>query len=329
MSTLNYNGKLVLQQGAYDVYGTYLDYAPAPFTIEGLKAQFSFGFDRTGNQYYLHWSGGGDSVYISSGSITASQVGYSKSKWAHSFHAGEFPPQEEGRISGIATTAPNCSHELSFNVSVVLHEAQGPSDLLRLQLVQERENFARTVAAMSRNPSASDVRLVFPRTSQQLWANEALLIQSSPHYKTALSSAFAEGSASTETSLEAADVAPYTFEESDEETDKAEAMKATRKKEVQTSTPFKTITVTDSSYSTYLAVLVWLQSHHISFAPLRSSFRTSGKSRLEATQARTVAVAERGANYPLVPPPSSPKSIYRLAHLLGPRPRQPRLATYP
>ncbi|GAA5850764.1 hypothetical protein JCM8547_009083 [Rhodosporidiobolus lusitaniae] len=110
------------------------------------------------------------------------------------------------------------------------------------------------------------------------------------------------------------------FCQSDKETDKVEAKKTREKKvarEAGLDKPCKTVAVTDTAYSTYFAVLVWLQSRYISFARLFSSFRSSAESRQTVTTARSKAVFEQQKKSdPLLPPPVSPKSVYRLAHLL-------------
>jgi hypothetical protein len=165
-----------------------------------------------------------------------------------------------------------------------------------------------------------DVCFVFPRSGQQLWANEAFLSSANSYLEGILSSDFLEGTASTVSSPRGkANLAAYAFEESDEETDKIEAKKgaSSKKKEKKVGEPFKTVTITDTAYSTYLAVLVWLQSRHITFAPLLSHSRTSGNSRSNSVISHTLKVSRlQDQSSALLPPPSSPKSIYRLAHLL-------------
>jgi hypothetical protein len=81
--------------------------------------------------------------------------------------------------------------------------------------------------------------------------------------------------------------------------------------------PFKTVTVLDTAYTTYFAVLVWLNSRHISFAPLLSQHRRRGLSRQDSLAFHLSKIVNLRLDAdPLLPPPSSPKSIYRLAHLL-------------
>jgi hypothetical protein len=93
--------------------------------------------------------------------------------------------------------------------------------------------------------------------------------------------------------------------------------------EKSTSSPVKVIVVKDFSYLTYLSVLLWVQSHHISFAPLVSTFRTDGATRLEAVPLRAVALSSSTSISPTspsssrLPLPVSPKSVFRLAQYLS------------
>ncbi|BGP11644.1 hypothetical protein JCM10049v2_007554 [Rhodotorula toruloides] len=79
---------------------------------------------------------------------------------------------------------------------------------------------------------------------------------------------------------------------------------------------FKQITVTQTAFTTYRAVLAFLRTGHISFAPLSSSFA----SRDAIADAGTCTLARpdffSGLSTPDRPWPVSPKSAFRLAHLL-------------
>ncbi|GAA5879551.1 hypothetical protein JCM8547_003103 [Rhodosporidiobolus lusitaniae] len=156
---------------------------------------------------------------------------------------------------------------------------------------------------------------------------------SSPHTAPAYDSATLNLTASASTSLEPARgfcrrepthassgrraPAAYAFEESDDEGDEMED--EVKKDDVSSISSdnllLKTITVTDTPYSTYLAVLVWLQSGHIVLSPLLSSF-SSAPPRQDPRSARRAAVSSLTSNFPLLPPFVSPKSVFRLAHLL-------------
>ena len=74
---------------------------------------------------------------------------------------------------------------------------------------------------------------------------------------------------------------------------------------------FRLVNIDAAAYTTYHAVLCYLQTGHITFAPLRSSFRLQP----ESTTLRNAKIAELHSN-PSHPRPASPKSVYRLAHFL-------------
>lgn len=76
---------------------------------------------------------------------------------------------------------------------------------------------------------------------------------------------------------------------------------------------YREIVITETAYSTYRAVLLYLHTSHISFAPLSSTLHllhpTSKQSRRQRIEKSLLAS-------PKYPSPVSPKSVYRLAHLL-------------
>lgn len=61
------------------------------------------------------------------------------------------------------------------------------------------------------------------------------------------------------------------------------------------------------------AVLLYLATGHIEFAPLSSLLLTRNQ---EDGPARQTLLDEHVSEHPTLPPPVSPKSVYRLAHLL-------------
>lgn len=82
--------------------------------------------------------------------------------------------------------------------------------------------------------------------------------------------------------------------------------------------PVKVVVVTDVAYRTYLAVLYWIYSRNIAFAPLLSSFRTAGKSRIDTLPLRSAALTSAAITTSSTSPvPVSPKSVFRLSHYLG------------
>jgi len=172
--------------------------------------------------------------------------------------------------------------------------------------------------------SPHDVVLDFPHVGKQLWTSEAFLSAASPYYKAIFESGFDEASSKTsELSRLPSVEASYAFVESDAETDEV-VVKSTKSSKVKVVAPYKRIVVTETAYSTYFAVLVWMQSRHIEFAPLASSFRSASSSCEEAAaepaevSSRKSEVKELVASQnSALPPPVSPKSVYRLADYLS------------
>lgn len=85
----------------------------------------------------------------------------------------------------------------------------------------------------------------------------------------------------------------------------------------QVTFPHKLITPRETAYSTYFAALLYFTTRHIDFAPLKSSFcagEESGSPHGGKTRLASLRKAQKQA--PEMPLPASPKSIYRLAHLL-------------
>lgn len=138
-------------------------------------------------------------------------------------------------------------------------------------------------------PLPNDVELYFPRSHRSLWGNSTLLASTSPYFKTLLESGFAETKEVMRVDHADADVlAPLPFDESDGDDGPA----APAKHVPLSSFPHRRIKITQASFQTYHAVLFWIYTREITFAP------------------STTATADA---FPL---PASPKSVYRLAHLL-------------
>ncbi|GAA5954325.1 hypothetical protein JCM10213_009176 [Rhodosporidiobolus nylandii] len=225
--------------------------------------------------------------------------------WSASFSGDPFPHAATGILK-----SPRGNHAVALKLEVELPVASPVSSFSYLTNTQ-----TDTSAAITAGPAVLDVRLSFPRQKRELWTSSAVLSQS-PYFATLLSSGFFEDAGEeAASSTPAADAAP--FDDSDDETDghlpKPPAVPAS------SLPPHKTISITEASYSTYLAVVCWMQCGHISFAPLASSFRTSTTSLSEAAQNRKAAIfpPSSDSSSPFPPPtPVSPKSAYRLAHLL-------------
>ncbi|GAA6043261.1 hypothetical protein JCM8097_008492 [Rhodosporidiobolus ruineniae] len=164
-----------------------------------------------------------------------------------------------------------------------------------------------------------DVRLFFPDAGNgaELWASSAVLSSASPYFKDLLASDFAESvprrskRARVDAPREVAppDASEKEFDDSDDETDDYLFSKRSPTLEQSSEADdvsYRQITVTQTAYSTYRAVLVYFHTGFIHFAPLRSA----GSARRQRTLA---AFPPRASHLPLA---VSPKSTYRLAHLL-------------
>ncbi|GAA5854971.1 hypothetical protein JCM8547_002327 [Rhodosporidiobolus lusitaniae] len=156
------------------------------------------------------------------------------------------------------------------------YKADWPIDKQKEQ--QKRANVDRARRISGAQPSAPhDVRFSFPHARKgeaELWAQSDMLSKSSSYFKAVFSSEFAEAvpAVRSETRLAAS------------------------------------VKLDPSAYSTYSALLVYLQSDFIEFCPLTSSFPTS--------LTHAAFIATKHAVEPFLPLSVSPKSIYRLADLL-------------
>ncbi|BGP13212.1 hypothetical protein JCM10213_005018 [Rhodosporidiobolus nylandii] len=117
--------------------------------------------------------------------------------------------------------------------------------------------------------------------------------------------------------LTSLDLPPYTYADSDDEIDDILPLRCEEKDDFS-GPPCKVVRVTDTTYSTYFSVLVWIATGSIVFAPLVSSpSEPSPEDLLASFPSRISRVRSQMATQnPLLPPPVSPKSAYRLAHLL-------------
>ena len=167
-------------------------------------------------------------------------------------------------------------------------------------------------------PSSNNVRFAFPSSGLSLYGHVELLSKASPYYKTLFESGFAEGSPSTSeqgASKSNRRKVEREFEDSDDETD--ETIHTSRADAALVPAPadsdagFRLVNIDAAAFTTYRAVLCWMQAGHIDFAPLRSSFRLHPDS--TALRNAKITSSSHDSSHPL---PASPKSVYRLAHYL-------------
>ncbi|BGP49012.1 hypothetical protein JCM10450v2_004891 [Rhodotorula kratochvilovae] len=191
-----------------------------------------------------------------------------------------------------------------------------------------KKPLVRSIPTVNLTPLPHDVRLFFPLVGAkgaELWTNSTLLSSSSPYLKALLESDFAESvskrikgdpDAAMEDESRVASVGTKDYEDSDDETDAL--MSRTRAPRVYgpkdgPDFPCRQINIVDTAYTTYRAILLYLQTHHIAFAPLSSVCAPLDPS---APMTRLERLSSSADLDPSVPFPVSPKSAYRLAHLL-------------
>ncbi|GAA5888907.1 hypothetical protein JCM6882_002898 [Rhodosporidiobolus microsporus] len=171
-----------------------------------------------------------------------------------------------------------------------------------------------------------DVRIFFPHAhtdGAELWASSSLLAASSPFFRSLFRSHFAESSSRKSRRAREQEDAdevvqleyPNTIDDSDDETDRYLHFKQPPRLEQTLEAqdlPFYQLNETQTAYSTYEALLVYLETNFVHFAPL-----TSSCSPLNANHPkRRDAVIQKHQKHPSLPLPVSPKSLYRLAQYL-------------
>ncbi|GAA5863334.1 hypothetical protein JCM1840_007491 [Sporobolomyces johnsonii] len=300
-------------------------YRPWPIRGSALPGHFSLGVNAWGTAYTLSWRGVKCPLQIRSGWISLSEVSEGGAAVAAlDIWGGYFPPAPAGELE-----IPFETFIRSVYLTVSLEPCTKPDETCTKQDEQ-----AVAVHALAARSAASivhrshNVCFEFPRTSRRLWSNEENLRKLSAYYNSLLSPDFAEGSTSSQAVPSSSSLPDYTYDDSDAETDELElGCKAKSKKGEEQDqheeqdqkkesggAPFKTVTIVDTAYTTYFAVLVWISTGYIRFAPLRSKFRSDGRGVKQARAAELDKMISQSDSE--LPPPASPKSVYRLAHLL-------------
>lgn len=98
-------------------------------------------------------------------------------------------------------------------------------------------------------------------------------------------------------------------DERDDEFREMVTLKGSDDIESSCSSTYHEVVVTSAAYTTYRSVLIWIHSNHIKFAPLSSSRSHQTKSDNPADMGVVISKEDDTMK-------ASPKSIYRLAHLL-------------
>ncbi|GAA6031928.1 hypothetical protein JCM8097_003343 [Rhodosporidiobolus ruineniae] len=288
---------------------------PQKIACSALPFELTLTFVYDAKVFRLEWKGADKPLEVGEVTIRVSSV-KGKELWLLRLPPGPFPPCPSGVfVSGVVGASYS-----DARIEITAHKA-GESCWSATEL-------AARIAALTLSRQPNDVCFVFPRTKRRLWANEAVLRQAPPYFQELFSSDCAESKprAPPADFGSTVDLDPYTYDDSDAETDDIleEKNPAYREKngDEDDKTPCKVIDVTDTAYSTYFAVLVWITTGSIAFAPLRSASSSSSSCLLtpdsSPTSSRRKAIDTHLASHnPLLPPPVSPKSAYRLAHLLS------------
>jgi hypothetical protein len=309
---------------------------PEPFN----SGSWSAGWDKTGglrDAFTFRWEGVRSTVMIETLELSfTSPEGGGRELWSTSLGAGIFPPSVDGSLdspmmeTGLVTTvslvmktAESAQTTKSPGLTLVGQRFAGSSIFLPSR--SSRPGTDRSVTAFADGPSTFDVLVKFPRSRHKLWSNQATLRQS-PYFETLLSSGFSEAADSSSNESDGQLTGDAPFDDSDDEADAALPKPAKSSLSPSQFPPHKTVTITETSYSTYLAVVCWLQCGYIDFAPLTSSFLSPIISREQASQLRLESIrppstdtasSTSGAAASLASlHPVSPKSVYRLSHLL-------------
>ncbi|KAL7336953.1 hypothetical protein BJY59DRAFT_705435 [Rhodotorula toruloides] len=316
------------------------------FAAAGFPLVFTLSYDDDAELYKLDWRSASGPLLISRCVIKVEYDGYKA--FANTLEGMYLP---EAQVASIFAQSPRSSYsQETYTFDVELHCAPGslqPREEVeaakrQLQLARttfietERKTFAKHATGKFDGPYAAaeavltiqhaesitaqvpqDVALVFPSSQRVLWATAKALTQASPYLKELLESDFIEGSAQTsfDAAFETAGLVGSGFDDSDDENDTRDVAAAPASNR-EPKAPFKLVRIAQTSYTTYAAVLVWISSHHIAFAPLRSTSRSEELSKDLAVQACAASRDSSIAKDANLPAPASPKSVYRLAHLL-------------
>ncbi|GAA5996920.1 uncharacterized protein JCM10292_006087 [Rhodotorula paludigena] len=184
-------------------------------------------------------------------------------------------------------------------------------DVVARAWVSERAIRAAQAYPLLLAQAVHNVCIDFVRVGAQLWANDASLCAASAYFDSILSSEFAEAEIGMHaiSSEPADDLAALDFEDSDDEADTRESNARLTKAKTAPVAPFRRIEVSQTSHATYLAVLVWLETRFIDFAPLLSEIRQGAISptsrRIDRSRAIDALVEKR--NSPTLPRPGVTK----------------------
>ena len=167
-----------------------------------------------------------------------------------------------------------------------------------------------------------------------MWSSSSVLVQNSNHFEHLLDSDFAESKLLSDSTRQkeqekekeaevteadsemTEDAGDDSSSDHDSDFDLDEVFESPESTSApDPNLPYHLVKIVDTSYTTYRALLVWIQTGYISFSPLTSSFfHLPLESRRDA---RIDSITARHEIDPLLPLPASPKSVYKLAHFLS------------
>ncbi|BGP45327.1 hypothetical protein JCM10450v2_001145 [Rhodotorula kratochvilovae] len=278
-----------------------------------LDCEFQLRVDDDERRVYLEWDDDATSGAIDGGIIVFRHRQEDEPRWTTlstiNLMRGSIPSSDTRAF--VSPPAPQENWEV-YMVEIELEMAD-----------RNLETAAGHLSVVALDQAPNNVCFEFPRLGRSLWAIESFLRAASPHFEALLSSEFSEGITTTEqpSSTPGESAPACLFDVSDEETDSFSSVKRVPQvTQDRFFSPYKRVKIMDTCFTTYQAVLLWLQTGHIVFAPLRSSFLPpSGTfSPPHAWTPRQDALrALHKTKDARLPPPASPKSVYRLADLLS------------
>ncbi|GAA5820074.1 hypothetical protein JCM11251_005471 [Rhodosporidiobolus azoricus] len=272
------------------------------------------------------WKGVSNIVNVAGGQIIFKPSYGSPS--GMSISPGPFPPSPSGSLRTLPFDGFSVC-QATFSLTLVYELACSQEETEEEKQLVGGEGLAARFAAISLTSTPHDVLLQFPRSGHELWSSEAVL-RASSYFEDLFSSGFSETATSSQSvGFKAAKkgLPSKTFVDSDDEDDRSPYLPKPRSHASTTSAasvsfPHITVAITEAAFSTYLAVVCFLQCGSVTFATLKSARTDSGQASDGAPKPKN---RRRNRNRqssapttkPTLPHPVSPKSVYRLAHFLS------------
>ncbi|GAA5995697.1 hypothetical protein JCM5350_007123 [Sporobolomyces pararoseus] len=260
----------------------------------------------------LRWEQGSRKpIEIASGTLRLNSTTDDTKRAVLKLQPGKFPPSACGSLifEGLVKVESNKSC-VEYRLDISMEFAK-PGNINHLE-------YAQAFSASTKSRLPNDVCFFFPRTGRSLWANEIILSNASPYLSSLLTSGFSE-SISPKSSgggkKPSVELKPFEFEDSDEERDKVRNVKHSPASE-ESNVKFKRVEITETTYTTYFNALCWIGTRYIEFAPLKSSKQFPSASTTSQSSPKKVTPSPSTKDKSSLPLPASPKSIYRLSHLL-------------